>query len=53
MVRVSIGWRPGGFSRNSETSMSPKNVSTNVRGIGVAVSTSTSTASPFCANASR
>ncbi len=24
MARVSIGWRPGGFSRNSETSMSPK-----------------------------
>ena len=24
MVRVSIGWRPAGFSRNSEISMSPK-----------------------------
>jgi hypothetical protein len=23
-VRVSIGWRPAGFSRSSETSMSPK-----------------------------
>ena len=53
MVRVSIGWRPAGFSRNSDTSMSPKKVSTSVRGIGVAVSTSTSTASPFCVSASR
>ena len=24
IVRVSIGWRPAGFSRSSETSMSPK-----------------------------
>ena len=53
MMRVSMGFRPAGFSRNSDTSMSPKNVSTSVRGIGVAVSTSTSTASPFCVSASR
>ena len=52
--RAGVDWlAAGGFSRNSDTSMSPKNVSTSVRGIGVAVSTSTSTASPFCASARR
>jgi hypothetical protein len=44
---VSIGWRPAGFSRRRETSMSPKAVSTSVRGIGVAVITSMSGASPL------
>ena len=51
--QMSIGRRPAGFSRNSEISMSPKNASTSVRGIGVAVSTSMSTASPLRASASR
>jgi hypothetical protein len=53
IVRVSIGCRPAGFSRSSETSMSPKYVSTSVRGIGVADSTSTSTALPLLVNVSR
>ena len=46
-ARVSTVCRPAGFSRKFETSMSPKYVRTNVRGIGVAVMTSISAAAPF------
>jgi hypothetical protein len=48
-----MGRRPAGFSVSRDTSMSPKAVSTSVRGIGVAVITSMSGASPLALMASR
>ena len=48
-ARVRIGGRPGGFSRSSETAMSPYSASTSVRGIRVAVITSRSVQAPLAA----
>ena len=53
MTRVSIGWRPGGFSVSSEASRSPYAVIVSVRGMGVADITSTSAADPFSERARR
>ena len=52
-VTVLIGRRPAGFSVNRETSISPKAVSTSVRGMGVAVITSMSGALPLAVMARR
>ena len=50
---MRIGWRPGGRSRITVTSMSPHAVSASVRGIGVAVISSTSGCRPLSASVPR